>query len=94
MQISTSRQAQVCELHLQMLIGIDIEVRRQIRPFLSAGIQPDIILLEAEGTTGVLYAVTLPNGQLHSRGVADGLVSQDQLQMEVCGQLPTGHVDV
>ena len=81
-----------CECQPQVLIAIDIEVRRQVQPFLSAGIQPDIILLETQGTSGMLFDITLPNGQTHSRGDADGLVSQQQLQMEVCGQLPTGHI--
>ena len=85
-------QYPICDLHmLQMLSAIDGEVRSQIQPFLSAGIQPNIILLENEGSAGMLYFVTLPNGAVHSRGVDDGQVSQEQLQLEVCGQVPTGH---
>ena len=79
---------------LQMLSAIDAEVRRQIQPFLTANIQPNIILLENEGSSGMLYEVTLPDGNVHSRGVSDSEVSQAQLQMEVCGQAPSGHIDV
>ena len=82
----------LCECQPQVLIGVDIEVRRQIQLFLSAGIQPDIILLENQGTSGMLYRITLPNGQTRSRGVANAAVSQQQLQMEICGQLPTGNI--
>ena len=82
-------------MSMQMLSAIDAEVRRQIQPFLSAGIQPDIILLENEGSSGMLYDVELPNGEKHSRGVADNAqVSKEQLRKEVCGQNPTGHAFV
>ena len=78
-----------------MLTAIDTEVHRQIQPFLSAGIQPEIILLENEGSSGMLYDVVLPNGDVHSRGVADNdQISQEQLQQEVSGQIPTGHYSV
>lgn len=50
-----------------MLSAIDEEMRRQLAPFLQAGIVPDIVLLENEGTSGVLYEVKLPNGDTYSR---------------------------
>ena len=50
-----------------MLSAIDKEMRRQLAPFLQAGIVPDIVLLENEGTSGVLYDVKLPNGDTYSR---------------------------
>ncbi len=52
---------------MQMLSAIDTEVRRQIGPFLQAGIQPDIILLENEGTSGFLFNIVLPDGTTYAR---------------------------
>ena len=46
---------------------IDAEMRRQVAPFLQAGIQPDIVLLENEGSAGCLYEIKLPNGDTYSR---------------------------
>lgn len=77
----------------QMLDAIDAEVRRQIQPFLLAGVQPDIVLLGGEETAGMLYNVILPNGDLHTRGKEDNAaVSQQQVMQEVCGQVPTGNI--
>ena len=75
----------------QMLTVIDAEVRRQLDPFLQAGIQPDIILFENEQSAGFLYTITLPNGDSYDRGTGtNAQVSAAQLQQELCGQLPTG----
>ena len=75
----------------QMLQAIDIEVRRQIAPFLEAAIQPDIILLENEGTSGFLFNVILPDGTKYARGSgAVPSVPASQVQQERSGQLPTG----
>lgn len=88
-------------LHLnytQMLQAIDVEVRRQIIPFVQAGIQPDsydIVLLENEGTAGLLFSITLPNGQSYSRGAGDNpTVPAAQLYQETCGLLPSGYFSV
>ncbi len=79
--------------YAQMLGAIDGEVRRQLAPFLQANIVPDIILLENEGTDGILYNITLPTGESYARGTGNNPnVSATQLQREVCGQLPTGNM--
>lgn len=77
----------------QMLVAIDGEVKRQLVPFLQAGIQPDIILFETEGSAGFLFRESLPNHEDHDRGVQDASVLSAQLKRELCGQLPTGHVN-
>lgn len=78
----------------QMLGAIDGEVRRQLVPFLQAGVQPDIILFENENSVGFLYTVTLPNGEEYDRGTGtNAQVSADQLRQELCGILPTGHTN-
>ena len=53
--------------YVQMLAAIDAEMQRQVAPFLLAGIQPDIVLLENEGSAGCLYEIKLPNGDSYSR---------------------------
>jgi len=73
----------------QMLTAIDGEIRNQLSLFLQAKLQPDIILLENEGTSGMLYNVVL-NGKKRTRGAKDDMVDQAQLQKELCGQVPTG----
>ena len=79
--------------YIQMLGAIDGEVLRQLTPFLQAGIQPDIVLLENEGTDGILYNVVLPSGETYARGTGgDANVSALQVQREQCGQLPTGNM--
>lgn len=81
--------------YTQMLQAVDVEVRRQITPFLQAGIQPDIVLLENEGTAGLLFSITLPNGQNYSRGAGDNpTVPAAQLYQETCGLLPSGYFSV
>lgn len=77
----------------QMLVAIDGEVRRQLMPFLRAGIQPDIILFETEGSAGFLFRESLADEQEHDRGVQDASVSPDKLKQELCGQSPTGHIN-
>lgn len=76
----------------QMLEAIDGEVRRQVAPFLQAGIQADVVLLENEGSSGCLYNIKLPSGETYSRGVGKygaKEVPLSQLQKEVAGQQPT-----
>lgn len=79
----------------QMLVAIDGEVRRQLVPFLEAGIQPDIILFETEGSAGFLFTESVPDSEdhMHDRGVQDASVSSAKLKQELCGQLPTGHIN-
>ena len=75
----------------EMLAAIDKEVRRQINPFLEAGIQPDVILFENEASVGLLYNVTLPSGEMYSRGTGNNpYVSAYDLEQELCGHRPTG----
>jgi hypothetical protein len=50
--------------------------------------------LENEGTTGMLFNVTLPNGEKHVRGVDDGNATPEQLGRERSGELPTGNIAV
>ena len=69
-------------------------MRRQLDPFLEAGVQPDIILLETEGSAGFLFTEPIDNGKkTHDRGVNDGNVSKDQVTEERCGSIATGHID-
>ena len=78
--------------YAQMLEAIDGEMHRQLKPFLQAGIKPDIVLLENEGSSGVLYQIKLPNGADYSRGTGNqSEVPFSQLQAELSGHLPTGH---
>ena len=78
--------------YAQMLEAIDGEMHRQLKPFLEAGVQPDIILLENEGSAGVLYDIKLPSGARYSRGTGNNSqVPLSQLQAELSGHLPTGH---
>lgn len=70
--------------YAQMLEAIDAEMHRQLKPFLQAGVQPDIVPLENEGSAGVLYDIKLPSGALHSRGTGNNSeVSLSQLQAEL-----------
>jgi hypothetical protein len=52
------------------------------------------VLLENEGTSGMLFDVTLPSGEKHARGVDDGNVTPEQLRRERSGELPTGNLAV
>lgn len=78
--------------YVQMLQAIDVEVRRQIAPFLQAGVQPDIVLLENEGSAGFLYNIVLPDGTTYARGSGGSGIPNSQVQQEVSGQLPTGAI--
>ena len=72
------------------LSAIDTELRRQLAPFLSAGVQPAIILLEPEGTAGMLYTVPAGgDGGTRDRGSAMGIPGA-QLKQELCGDAATG----
>lgn len=77
--------------YTEMLSAIDGEVRRQLSPFLQAGIQPDIILFETENSVGLLYNVILPNGEVYARGTGNNKnISAEQVRQERCGLIPTG----
>jgi len=63
---------------------IDIETRRLLRPFLQAQVQPDIIIVENEADTGMLYQFIGADGKMQLRdntnanvfsGVATGMAT-------------------
>jgi hypothetical protein len=64
----------------QMVDAITTETKRQLQPFLTAGVVPYIILLENEGSDGMLYT----DASGHIRGNADN---------ELCGKVPTGNMN-
>lgn len=74
----------------QMVDNIKTEAKRQLQPFLAVGIVPDVILFENEGTDGFLFTEESTG---HDRGLDDGKVSKDKLNLELCGQIPTGKMD-
>ncbi|KAL9000027.1 MAG: hypothetical protein Q9169_001272 [Polycauliona sp. 2 TL-2023] len=74
----------------QMVQEVQKETKRQLQPFLDAGIVPDVILLENEGTDGFLFHEEATG---HNRGQNDGKVSEDVVNQERCGQIPTGKMD-
>lgn len=74
----------------QMVEEVQKETKRQLQPFLEAHIVPDIILLENEGTDGFLFHEEATG---HNRGQNDGKVSEDVVNQERCGQIPTGKMD-
>ncbi|KAL8794848.1 MAG: hypothetical protein Q9182_007584 [Xanthomendoza sp. 2 TL-2023] len=74
----------------QMVQEVQKETKRQLQPFLDAQIVPDIILLENEGTDGFLFHEEATG---HDRGSNDGKASQDVVNQEKCGQIPTGKMD-
>ncbi|KAL8669708.1 MAG: hypothetical protein Q9168_005707 [Polycauliona sp. 1 TL-2023] len=74
----------------QMVQEVQRETKRQLQPFLEANIVPDIILLENEGTDGFLFTEEATG---HNRGQNDGKVSEDVVNQERCGQIPTGKMD-
>ena len=75
--------------YAQTLSAIDVETRRQLAPFLAANVQPDIILLENEGTSGMLFTVPVAGGGTRDRGQPTD-ISADQFQQEICGNVATG----
>jgi hypothetical protein len=77
--------------YVQMLGAIDQETKRQLRPFLQAKIQPELINLGTEASAGVLYQETLPGGTVHLRGVVASS-SGKALQDELRGIVPTGNL--
>jgi len=81
--------AWVNHTYVQMLGEIDTEVRRQMQPFMDANIQPDIILLQNEGTSGILFRVN-NSGTTRIRGLPSAGIPQSQIDEEVCGLSPTG----
>lgn len=74
----------------QMVDEVSKETKRQLQPFLDASIVPDIILFENEGTDGFLFHEAATG---HDRGTNDGKASQDVVNQEKCGQMPTGKMD-
>ncbi|KAL8855145.1 MAG: hypothetical protein Q9221_000051 [Calogaya cf. arnoldii] len=74
----------------QMVQEVQKESRRQLQPFLDAKIVPDIILLENEGTDGFLFHEEATG---HNRGQDDGKVSENVVNRERCGQIPSGKMD-
>ncbi|KAL6718639.1 hypothetical protein ACLMJK_002873 [Lecanora helva] len=74
----------------EMVADVQRETKRQLQPFLTAGVLPDVILLENEGSDGFLFNETKTG---HTRGNADSKVSTEQLDRERCGLSPTGSMD-
>lgn len=75
--------------YAQMIDNIQVETKRQLKPFLDATILPDVILLENEGSDGILFTEE-STGRI--RGGNDGKVSKSVVDQELCGQLPTGNM--
>ncbi|KAI4180723.1 MAG: hypothetical protein L6R41_007048, partial [Letrouitia leprolyta] len=65
------------------------ETKRQLQPLLSAGILPDIILLENEGSDGFLMNDPVTK---YARGIVDSKVSLDVVNDERYGLIPTGNI--
>ena len=75
--------------YAQMVAEVQKEARRQLQPFLAAKILPDVILLENEGSDGFLFH---DNSTGHDRGVKSSKISAEQINKELCGQIPTGNM--
>jgi len=60
-----------------------------MQPFINARIQPDIILMQNEGTSGFLFRVNT-SGDVRIRGLSSSGVPQSQVDAENCGIHPTG----
>ena len=73
----------------QMIGSIQDETKRQLQPFLDVKIVPDIILLENEGSEGILFTEESTG---HVRGTEDGKSNAANLDKELCGQIPTGNM--
>ncbi|KAI4146026.1 MAG: hypothetical protein L6R39_003620 [Caloplaca ligustica] len=65
----------------QMVQEVQKETKRQLQPFLDAGIVPDVILFENEGSDGFLF---------HDETTGRDRASSDE---EKCGQIPTGKMN-
>ncbi|KAL8782532.1 MAG: hypothetical protein Q9213_005297 [Squamulea squamosa] len=76
--------------YAEMVQEVQKETKRQLQPFLDANIVPDIILFENEGTDGFLFHEEATG---HNRGQNDGKASEDVVNQERCGQIPTGKMD-
>ena len=72
-----------------MVGAVQDETKRQLQPFLSAGIVPDIILFENEGSDGFLF---IEESTGHVRGQNDGKASASKVDEEKCGKIPTGNM--
>ncbi|KAL8693143.1 MAG: hypothetical protein Q9218_001963 [Villophora microphyllina] len=73
--------------YAQMIEEVEKETSRQLQPFLDQKIVPDIILFENEGSNGFLFHEVATG---HDRSQNDGKVSEDIVNQERCGQIPTG----
>ena len=74
--------------YTEMIAEIQKETKRQLQPFLDAGIVPDVILLENEGSYGFLLKEE-STGRTRGCGDAD-CGSAAKIDAELCGQIPTG----
>lgn len=72
-----------------MVENVQTEAKRQLQPFLDAKILPDVILLENEGSDGILFTEESTG---HVRGTKDNKASTDTIDKELCGQIPTGNM--
>lgn len=73
----------------EMIKDIQKETKRQLQPFLDVKIVPDVILLENEGSDGILFTEKSTG---HVRGTNDGKASAATVDKELCGQIPTGNM--
>ena len=73
----------------EMIDNIKTETKRQLQPFIDAQVVPDVILFENEGSDGFLYR---EEGTGHVRGINDGKATEEKINQERCGQVPTGNV--
>ena len=69
------------DTYVRMLDEVKKETKRQLQPFLTAAINPDIILFENEGIDGFLFEESSTGHQRAS------------LDSELCGLKPTGKMD-
>lgn len=72
-----------------MVGAVQEEAKRQLQPFLDAKIVPDIILFENEGSDGFLFTEESTG---HVRGTNDGKASAAEVDLEMCGKIPTGNM--
>ncbi len=56
--------------YVQTLDKIDVETRKMLRPYLDAGIQPDVIIIENEADSGLLFQYVGADGTMKIRDTA------------------------
>lgn len=56
--------------YVQTLDKIDVETRKMLRPYLQAGIAPDVIIVENEADSGILFQYLGEDGKMHIRDTA------------------------